>query len=205
MRYRTKMAWFGIGPAFALLLAAGLAVASFLGYVGRRTEVTPKSNFSVDEVRQFKAFPVFYAGAEVNGHALTAVLREDLGPLRKNQLSIGFVYGTCEIGSGFDPGGCAPPIEIANEPACARNLGLYVGGFPHLRRRTIRGAPAGVLEGGSRLEIQTGTTTVVIFAHSKKKALSVARSLRGLNVDVTAEDPLPEAALGVVEGKVPCP
>ena len=106
--------------------------------------------------------------------------------MRKNQWSVGFSYGTCDIGHGFDPGGCSLPVSISNEPACSRNLAMYGGALsakPHLTR--VRGTTAAFFEGGSRLEIQTGTTTVVIFAFSKRKALAVAKNLRGLNVPVS--------------------
>lgn len=68
----------------------------------------------------------------------------------------------------------------------------------------VRGTTAAFFEGGSRLEIQTGTTTVVIFAFSKRKALAVAENLRGLNVPVSVGDRLPPPAPGAVEGTLPC-
>lgn len=207
MRYATRLAWVGVGLVLALVLVAGILAASFMGYLGGGGTVRPKSNFSVSEAARFGDFPVFYAGQEVNGHSLTAVLRSPLGPMRKNQESVGFIYGTCEVGPGFDPGGCAPPVEISNEPACSRNLSMYGSGFgsPNPQSTRIRGTTAGFFEGGSRIEIQTGTTTVVIFAYSKREARSVARSLRGVNVAVTRGEPLPPPAPGAVEGKAHCP
>ena len=132
-------------------------------------------------------------------------LRQMLGPMRQDQESVLFMYGTCEIPAGNE-GGCSLPVSVSNEPACSRNLSMYGGPLspkPFLTR--VRGTTAAFFEGGGRLEIQTGATTVVIFAFSKRKALSVAQNLRGLNVPVSAGDPLPPPAKGAVEGTVPCP
>lgn len=206
VRREVKVAWLGIGLVLVFFLAAGVVVASMLGYLGGRSTVRPKSNFSVAKAQRFRDFPVFYAGPAVNGHELTAANYEPLGPMRKNQWSVEFSYGTCDIGAGIDPGGCSLPVSISNEPACSRNLAMYGGALsptPHLTR--VRGTTAAFFEGGSRLEIQTGTTTIVIFAFSKREALAVARNLRGLNVPVSPGDPLPPSTPGALEGKVACP
>ena len=205
MRFAVKVAWLGIGLVLALVLAAGVLAAAMLGYLGGSTTVHPNSNFSVAKAREFRDFPVFYAGQEVNGQELTATNHEPLGAMRKNQWSVEFSYGTCDVGPGFDPGGCSLPVSISNEPACSRNLAMYGGALaakPHMAR--VRGTTAAFFEGGSRLEIQTGTTTVVIFAFSKRSALAVAENLRGLNVPVSAGDRLPPPAPGAVEGTLPC-
>ena len=83
---------------------------------------------------------------------------------------------------------------------------MYNGSLsPKRDVKRVRGTTAAFFEGGSRLEIQTGTTTVVIFALSKRKALAVARSLRGLNADVSPREPLPPPARGALAGTVRCP
>jgi len=205
MSYGAKLAWFGIGLVLALVLVAGVLAAAMLGYLGGSTTVHPNSKFSVAEAREFRDVPVFYAGQEVNGQELTATNYDPLGPSRKNQSSVLFSYGTCEIGPGLDPGGCSLPVSISNEPACSRNLAMYGGALspkPHMTR--VRGTTAAFFEGGSRLEIQTGTTTVVIFAFSKHEVLSVARNLRGLNVPISTGDRLPPPAPGAVEGTLRC-
>ena len=168
--------------------------------------MTPKGNFSVAQASSFRDFPVFYPGESVNGHALTAVAHDPLGPMRKRQFSVGFLYGDCKLPPGLAEGGCSLPVSVSNEPACSRNLAMYGGAFfGPVDKTHIRGATAAFFEGGSRLEIQTGTTTVVIFAFSKRKALAVARSLRGVNVPVSESDPLPPPAPGALHGKVACP
>lgn len=188
-----------------LIVSGGLLAATVFGHLGGSTTVTPKGNFSVSQAKDYRGFPVFYPGKSVNGDELTAVARDPLGPMRRNQESVLFMYGTCEIPAGNE-GGCSLPVSVSNEPACSRNLAMYSGSLsPKPVVTRVRGTTAALFEGGSRLEIQTGTTTVVIFAFSKRKALSVARNLRGLNVPVSAGDPLPPPAKGAVEGTVPCP
>jgi hypothetical protein len=51
---------------------------------------------------------------------------------------------------------------------------------------TVRGVPGAFFGNGERLEIQTETTTLVIFASGRGQALRVAASLRGLNGGVGA-------------------
>ena len=205
MRYGTRLAWFGIGVVLVLIVAVGLLVTAIFGHRGGSTTVTPKGNFSVSQARDYRGFPVFYPGESINGDELTAVARDPLGPMRQNQESVLFMYGTCEIPAGAE-GGCSLPVSVSNEPACSRNLAMYSGSLsPKPVVTRVRGTTAAFFEGGSRLEIQTGTTTVVIFAFSKRKALSVARNLRGLNVPISASDPLPPPAKGALDGTVPCP
>lgn len=113
------------------------------------------------------------------------------------------VYGTCvaEVEQG-----CPYPIEVQSWPECARNLGSYVlandpvddehgediapasgpadgssaGSGPAWEPYTIDGypsLPAVAFEGGTRLEIYAGRSTVVIFADSDKLAARAARAL----------------------------
>ncbi len=166
--------------------------------------MTPKGNFSVSQARDYRGFPVFYPGESINGDELTAVARDPLGPMRQNQESVLFTYGTCEIPAGAE-GGCSLPVSVSNEPACSRNLAMYSGSLsPKPVVTRVRGATAAFFEGGSRLEIQTGTTTVVIFAFAKRKALSVARNC----ADSTSRSPQANRfhlRQRGTDGTVPCP
>jgi hypothetical protein len=201
VRFTLGLVCFGV---IAIVAVAGVAFAGMFGYLGGSTTVHPRGNYSVSAARSFQGFPVFYPGEYVNGHELSAVSRDPLGPMRKSQESVLFMYGTCEIPAGME-GGCSLPVSVSNEPACSRNLSMYGGGMsPTPRMTRVRGTTAAFFEGGSRLEIQTGTTTVVIFASSKRDALLVAENLRGLNVAVPAGDRLPPPAPGAVEGTLPC-
>lgn len=98
MKYAVRLAWLGIAVVVAFFAVAG-----------------PKGNYSVSEASSYKGFPVFYPGESINGHRLSAVSRDPLGPMRKNQESVLFMYGTCEIPAGAD-GGCSLPVSVSNEP-----------------------------------------------------------------------------------------
>ena len=204
MKSAVRLAWLGVALVVAFLAVAGVVLAAMFGYIGGSTTVHPKGNYSVSEARSYEGFPVFYPGDSINGHRLSAVGRDPLGPMRKNQEAVSFMYGTCEIPAGTE-GGCSLPVSVSNEPACSRNLSVYSGSLsPTPDRTRVRGTTAAFFEGGGRLEIQSGKTTVVIFASSKRNALAVARSLRGLNVPVSPNDRLPPPAHGAVEGTLPC-
>ena len=109
-----------------LIVAVGLLVTAIFGHRGGSTTVTPKGNFSVSQARDYRGFPVFYPGESIDGDELTAVARDPLGPMRQNQESVLFMYGTCEIPAGAE-GGCSLPVSVSNEPACSRNLAMYSG------------------------------------------------------------------------------
>ena len=61
--------------------------------------------------------------------------------------------------------------------------------------------PAAYYVGGSQLKLQTGTSTVVIFADSPQ---TVAMALRGVNNDVATWDALPRPAAGAMTGDLKC-
>jgi hypothetical protein len=204
MRARIRLGTLAAAGVLAVLVALLFGAAILGCTVGGRT-VTPDGNSSVAEAKSFRDFDLFYAGESALGHPLTAVTRESIGPTGRGQEAVTFFYGDCELPEG--EGGCSLPVSIDNEPACARHLGMYKPelGSPTPNRMRLRGAEAGVLEGGSHIEIQTGTTTVTVFAFSKREALAVARNLRGVNAPVSASDPLPPPAPGALQGKVACP
>jgi hypothetical protein len=68
----------------------------------------------------------------------------------------------------------------------------------------VRGVPAAYYEDGRRLEIQTGTSTVVIFGRKQAEVVTVADALRGRNVPVRARDNLPAPAAGALDGSLRC-
>jgi hypothetical protein len=177
--------------AFALVLAgAGPAGDS------RRA---PASSITREQVLAFDEFPLYSAGERVDGLPLTATLRRD-----DTATYVSFVYGDC---TPDDETGCAPPAEIQVWPACRRNLALYEEvhpAAPALERATVRGAPAVFLDDGTRLEIQTGSSIVVVFADSRGRALRIASALRAVNGSVVAGGPLPQPAPGALEGTLDC-
>jgi len=183
----------------ALASVAGV-VAAHRGEAGSASKAAPKSTFSVRQARAFADFPLYDAGSAVEGWPLVAVLhRSD-----PTATYVSFIYGDCQA---TDDLGCAPPVEVQVWPACIRNPSLYKSsqpGAPTPENTTARGVPAAFFEGGQRLEIQTGTSTVVVFASTRDDALRVASALRGVNVPVQAAAPLPEPATGALTGTLRC-
>jgi hypothetical protein len=140
-----------------------------------------------------------FAGDVVDGLPLTAVLRGDDAAGR-----VSFVYGDCEAS---DDAGCAPPVEVQVWPACRRHLGLYERGpppGPAVEHVAVRGVPAAFLDGGTRLELRTGRSTVVVFAGSRGRAARVAAALRSTDGSIPAGVPLPAPDQAALAGAAPC-
>ena len=187
--------------ALALATLLGLAGLSvLLGTATVRDDGAPRSTFSLQAARGLQDFPVYYAGDAVQRVPLVAVLRrEDAATY------VSFVYGECDA---RDEVGCAPPGEVQVWPACVRNPAAYARNRSPVAPRpvpsTIRGVPAAGFEDGHRLEIQTGTSTVVVFGHTPQFARALAAELRGVNVAVERGAPLPPPAPGVLDGSLSC-
>jgi hypothetical protein len=205
-----------IGVVLVIVVSAiGLVV------VGGKRAVAPQSTFTLREAKDITGLAVYYAGDSVDGLSLSTVLRDSvpkeapsdayvrervLHPQQHNPRlythSVSFIYGSCRPSGDA---GCAPPVEVQIWPACARSLSLYSGvGAPTPEPAVVRGAPAAFFEGGHRLEIQTGTSTVVIFGDTHDRVIRIADALRGVNVPVQAHVPLPPPAAGAVEGRASC-
>jgi len=149
--------------------------------------------------RAFDDFPLYSAGDRADGLPLVAVLRRD-----DTANYVSFVYGDCVPS---DDAGCAPPAEIQVWPACRRNLALYRSpspAGPAAEPATIRGVPAAVLDDGTRLELQTGSSTVVVFADSRARALRIAGALRAVNGSVPPGRMLPPPTPGALESTLDC-
>jgi hypothetical protein len=57
-----------------------------------------------------------------------------------------------------------------------------------------RGVPGAFFDRGTRLELQTGRSTVVLFADSRLRVLRIAAALRAVDGSVPAGVPLPAPA-----------
>ena len=177
-----------------LVLALGLGRSGPAGASG----ATPRSSFSLEHARAFDEFRLFSAGRSADGHPLTAVLRRDD---RANYVS--FVYGDCEAN---DDEGCAPSAEVQVWPSCRRNLTLYDdrvatrAASPVPERVRVRGVPGAFFENGTRLELETGHSLVVVFAASREQALRIAAELEALDGSVAEGSPLPLPAADRGEG-----
>jgi hypothetical protein len=69
---------------------------------------------------------------------------------------------------------------------------------------TVRGVPAAYFAADPRLELYTGTVTIVIFGAGRTQLLAAAAALRGVNRDVGEGERLPEPAAGAIAGKLTC-
>jgi hypothetical protein len=131
-------------------------------------------------------FPLYSAGERFEDLPLVALLRRD-----DTAHYVSFVYGDCTASSDM---GCAPPAEIQVWPACRRNLSLYEGspsGVASVERITVRGVPAALFDDGTRLELETERSTVVVFAPSRARTLRIATALRSLDGSIRPGHPLP--------------
>ncbi len=176
------------GGSLAAALALGLALVGSVSAGGGRSSAA------------FQPFPLYNAGERVDGLPLTAVLRrEDTADF------VSFVYGDCVAA---DDAGCAPPAEIQIWPACRRNLALYDGaelsGAPPPEQIAVRGVPALLFDDGTRLELETGSSTAVVFAGTRARALRIATALRALDGTVLPSRPLPQPARGQEGGAMDC-
>jgi hypothetical protein len=192
---------FGFFSAGSLVVGVAATLALTLAGAGPAGDGrgTSRANFSVEQARRFDEFPVYSAGDRVEGLPLVAVQRRD-----DTADYVSFVYGDCPAD---DESGCAPPAEIQVWPACRRNLALYDSVQPGDRnpeRVLTRGVAAAFFDGGTRLELQTGTSTVVIFAESRVPALRIAAALRALDGSVKPGHPLPQPEPGARGGAMDC-
>ena len=196
-----------LAMAAAVLLAGGAAGDALLRRQGVETtanyRVPPASTFSLSRARSFRGFPVYSLGPSFQGLPLVAVLRRHDAKTRSRETIeanyVSFVYGDCNP----EPDGCAPPLEVQTWPACTR-VPADIDSPPD-GRIVVRGAPASFFEGGRRLEVVTGSSTVVIFGSVGRDQLAVAATrLRGVNVPVRVTDRLRTPARGGVAGTLRC-
>lgn len=169
----THASWFA-----GMTLALGLVLVGSVSAGGGRSSA-------------LQSFPLYNAGERVDGLPLAAVLRRD-----GTADFVSFIYGDCVAG---DDAGCAPPAEIQVWPACRRNLGLYEGvqpGGASAERIMMRGVPALLFDDGTRLELETGRSTAVVFAGTRARALRIAAALRAVDGTVLPGRPLPQPMRG---------
>lgn len=155
-------------------------------------------------MKEFKGYPVYYAGEEVLGRPITGDLDGEAQVDPQERVWF-FIYGDCE-----DPpegeGGCAP-FQIHNYSTCSRWASSFnqvpVGLGRRAALRPFRGAKARYRRAEHSVEIFTGRTTITIGGGSDPKMLKTAlRQLR----EVHQEEPtrLPPPAPGSLSGRLPC-
>jgi hypothetical protein len=90
---------------------------------------------------------------------------------------IEYAYGDCEPPPG--EGGCAKPLVVQNWPRCERDPSDYAVSHhnPLKAKVAVRGVPGHLYEGGLRLEVYTGNSTVVVFGTDEARVLRAGRAL----------------------------
>ncbi len=141
-------------------------------------------------------FPVYSLGAVFDTLVRHQIIRTcdvpdpadvTAGHTRENSVTVS--YGDCvadQPDANHEAHGCIPPLQIQTFPACERNSALYrvdTEGTPMPRTdTTVRGVPAAYFDdsdtgGASRLEIYTGSVTVVLFGPDVLELLAAAQSM----------------------------
>ena len=148
--------------------------------------------------RQFDRFRVYFAGRDVDGLPLTGASQAEHGRVGTE---VTFGYGDCDPPDGlFAEGGCSLPLSVQNWSTCYRWASQL---HKPPRLFNFRGAKATRGAGGSQLEIFTGRTTIVIWAHERNVARSAARQLRNVQTKRSAPT-LPPPKPGSLQGRLPC-
>jgi hypothetical protein len=165
-------------------------------------------------------FEVFSAGPTVAGVPMTEVVRRcDAGALADESTSnyFAYIYGDCEaIG-----GGCKPPLQIRSYPACQRSYSEYEfegKPLPYKELPPVGGARVREIEFlvDHRIEVYTGTSTIVISAADWSLAEEALRLLTGQpsgerpsstadSLAQEAQQRLDPSVNGAIEGDLPCP
>jgi hypothetical protein len=205
-----------------LVLLAGLALGSAIATfaysataaddppAGPPTFDAAHSDLTIDGAAAFPDFPLYSVGQSFEGLPLTGMTRRlearvAPDPVRAN--FVGFRYGDCTPGPDA---GCPAPLEIQVWPACERNLSSYsltpLGDpLPH-ESLSVRGVPAAFFEEGQRLEVYTGSVSVVLFGEDSASLLRAADVLQAVNRPdgPGPREALPAPATGALEGRLPC-
>jgi hypothetical protein len=195
----------------AILLVGALATTACSGSAGSAPS-GPGSNptavgILLGRAGSFREYALYWLGRTYGRLPLTGVTmtRVDIPNaahsriLRTHSHVVDFSYGECAAGTD-DEGGCSPPFDIQNWPACGRNAALY--GMPLPLRVRVRGAPARHF--GDRVEIWTGTTDIVIYGKHAARVASQLRSANHVGPEIGPGDRLPGPAPGAIEGRLRC-
>lgn len=190
-------------------------------------EATTRDTVPCTDAEEATNFRFYSLGREFDGLEPTQVMRicqppYPGEPVRANYVR--YIYGNCDPLAGLPKGtidgaGCAPPITIETWPACERALTDYESapGVP-LQRAALgqrRGAPAFTFDGGARLEIYTGKSTVVLFSGNAERLKRAVASIRAEDPSAPIGPPsasgadaasgdLPEPAQGAMNGDLRC-
>jgi hypothetical protein len=202
---------------FVLALVAGLVLGGGVATLAHSAAAGDPGGFdaahgelTIDGAAAFPDFALYSPGQSFEGLPLTGMARRieaRVAPDTHRANFASFRYGNC---APSKDGGCPAPLEIQIWPACERNPSSYSltpfgDPLPH-ERVTVRGVPAAFFEDGHRLEIYTGSVSVVMFGGGKAHLLRAAEALQAASTrgGPGPGQPLPEPAAGALEGRLKC-
>jgi hypothetical protein len=177
-------------------LAVALALSTF-AIVGC-TQTVGEGDPDIDAARTFDSYPLYWVGEHFEEWDL-----EHINVARGGVAS--FIYGTCEL-EMFSDGGCPPPLAIQIQPLCAHLE--FVAQAQIWKRRQVRGAPVGTIDGAPVLF--TNRVQVKVYRGQGSdpglpmRALRALRSANEIQPMIDADDPIPPAPRAVLSGTAPC-
>lgn len=177
-----------VGALFATLVA-GMC----LGACGDGAPGSP----SVTEIKEFRAYPVYWSGESVAGNSLEEVMGAPELNADKRETGWVLIYGRCK--DPPDEYGCPPPLQIHNYSTCHRWASREAPLFDLRGAKAVKPSPGG----GAALEIFTGRTTVTVHAENQKVVEAAVQALRTVHQKRPSSS-LPPPAPGSLEGKLPC-
>ena len=182
------------------ILALGMGVGAWLllsyllsrsgeqvsGVVAQEPDAVTRGHgrLTVNELKAFDRFAVFWLGEEYRGLQLKAVIYERISAPpdgeRPGFEAVDLPYGDCDPGPGPEAS-CVLPLTVYNEPSCLNRPSWLAEGARKEPPMVIRGARAQQTISGS-LHIYTAMTTVIISSvEGDGAAAAAALSLTGVN------------------------
>ena len=157
----------------------------------RPLPVASAGNLSLAAARRFRPLGLYWVGDRFGEFILSSISQTtSTGPRGRGPV-VDVSYG------GFD---------LQHWPACVRvPSDIYGGNEGTIGIRGLRGV---FFERGTRLELVTGKTTLVIFGRGRAQTVRVARALRPLNPAVAGRSRrgrLPVPVPGALAGRLRCP
>lgn len=130
---------------------------------------------------------------------------------------VSYIYGDCLMPRGAaETFGCQPALEIQTWPSCQRSKADYTldgQPYPSQRLEDKNGAVVYSFDEGQRIEVYSGSSTVVIFAREAGMARDALSEISRQRPDVPTSQlavadhsspGLAKPAVGAMEGAIPC-
>jgi hypothetical protein len=124
-----------------------------------------------------RAFPIYWLGGAFRRLPIIGVGRDPAGAYE-------IQYGNCTQGG---ENVCVTPLQIVTSP----DNSFRPGGSIPQRHISVRGVPGTAAQGGTTIELSTGTVVVDIYADSPALARAAAREMVTINALQLPGEPLP--------------